>query len=162
MNAEHLQTAVTLMREINVMSLSTCAGDAPWAASVFFVADDALRLYFVSSGSSRHGENMLANSRAAATINRDHDNWLTIRGLQLEGQVGVVPASDRDRALSLYLDKFPAIAGLRDAPSSEQERKIVDRLMAADFYCLVPDWLRLIDNSAGFGFKAKLVPPFGK
>ncbi len=140
------------------MSLATCEDNTPWAASVFFVADDAFNLYFISSQSSRHSQNGATNSRIAVTINKDHSDWFTISGLQIEGSVAVSPVQERERVLALYLNKFPSLSSLRDNPSNEQEKLIVDRLMASDFYCLTPCNIRLIDNSMGFGFKAELKP----
>jgi uncharacterized protein YhbP (UPF0306 family) len=148
----------SLLKECNVMSLATCEDNTPWAASVFFVADDAFNLYFISSQSSRHSQNAATNSRIAVTINKDHSDWFTISGLQIEGIVAVSPVQERERVLALYLNKFPSLSSLRDNPSNEQEKLIVDRLMASDFYCLTPCNIRLIDNSMGFGFKAELKP----
>ena len=116
------------------MSLATCEDNTPWAASVFFVADDAFNLYFISGQSSRHSQNTATNSRIAVTINKDHSDWFTIRGLQIEGSVTVSPVQERERVLALYLNKFSGLSRLRDKPSNEQEKLIVDRLMASDFY----------------------------
>jgi hypothetical protein len=144
------------------MSLATCEDNVPWAASVFFVADDAFNLYFISGESSRHSKNAAANSSAAVTINKDHSDWFTISGLQIEGCVSISPAQERDRVLPLYLSKFSDLSRLRDNPSNEQEKLIVDRLMASDFYRLKPCKIRLIDNSMGFGFKTEIKPSDGE
>ncbi len=55
------------LRSHNTMTLATCAGDAPWAATVFFASDD-LRLYFFSAPDSRHCQNLAVNSKIAGTI----------------------------------------------------------------------------------------------
>ena len=141
------------------MSLATCEENMPWAASVFFVADDSFNLYFISGESSRHSQDVITNPNVAATINKDHSDWFTICGLQIEGSVSVSPVQERDRILALYLSKFSSLSRLRNNPSNEQEKLIVDRLMASDFYCLTPRKIRLIDNSMGFGFKAEIKPP---
>jgi hypothetical protein len=148
----------SLLKECNVMSLATCEDNVPWAASVFFVADDAFNLYFISGQSSRHSQNGATNSRVAVTINKDHSDWFTISGLQIEGSVSVSPVQERERVLALYLNKFPNLSSLRDNPSNEQEKLIVDRLMTSDFYRLKPRKIRLIDNSMGFGFKTEIKP----
>ena len=158
MNKTLVEKIHSLLKECNVMSLATCEDNVPWAASVFFVADDLFNLYFISGQSSRHSQNATTNSRIAATINKDHSDWLTISGLQVEGSVSVSPAQERERILALYLAKFPSLSRLRDNPSNEQEKLIVDRLMASDFYCLTPRKIRLIDNSMGFGFKTEIKP----
>lgn len=158
MDKASVEKIYSLLTECNVMSLATCDDNTPWAASVFFVADDVFNLYFISGQSSRHSQNGATNSRVAVTINKDHSDWFTISGLQIEGSVSVSPAQERERVLALYLNKFPNLSRLRDNPSNEQEKLIVDRLMASDFYCLTPRKIRLIDNSMGFGFKTEIKP----
>ena len=71
------------------MTLATCAGDAPWAATVFFASDD-LQLYFFSSPDSRHCQNLALNPKVAVTIQEDYHDWRKIKGIQLEGQVALV------------------------------------------------------------------------
>jgi hypothetical protein len=158
MNKTSVEKIHSLLKECNVMSLATCEDNVPWAASVFFVADDAFNLYFISGQSSRHSQNGATNSRVAVTINKDHSDWFTISGLQIEGSVSVSPVQERERVLALYLNKFPNLSSLRDNPSNEQEKLIVDRLMTSDFYRLKPRKIRLIDNSMGFGFKTEIKP----
>jgi uncharacterized protein YhbP (UPF0306 family) len=158
MNEISIEKVYSLLKECNVMSLATCEDNIPWAASVFFVADDTFNLYFVSGQSSRHSRNAATNSMVAVTINKDHSDWFTISGLQIEGLVSISPAQERERILALYLGKFPNLSGLRDNPSNEQEKLIVDRLMASDFYQLKPGKIRLIDNSMSFGFKTEIKP----
>ncbi len=159
MNKALTEKVAALLSDCNAMSLATCDDNIPWAASVFFVADDAFNLYFVSGQSSRHSLNVATNPSVAVTINKDQSDWFSIRGLQIEGRVSISPAQERERVLALYLDKFPDLSRLRDNPSNEQEKLIVDRLLASDFYRVAPRNIRLIDNSMGFGFKAEIKPP---
>ena len=56
------------LRSHNTMTLATCAGDAPWAATVFFASDD-LQLYFFSAPDSRHCQNLAAKLKG-----RGHDS----------------------------------------------------------------------------------------
>ena len=139
----------------NTMTLAT-AGELPWAASVFFVADAALSLYFVTDPKTRHGGDLVASGYAAAAINEDCDDWMTIAGAQLEGPVSQVEVSAREEVLDLYLTKFPAVAALVNSPADDQERLIGRRLAASPFFCLRPKRIRLIDNARGFGSKAEL------
>jgi len=159
MNKASIEKIHSLLKECNAMSMATCDDNIPWAASVFFVADDAFNLYFVSGESSRHSLNVATNPSVAVTINKDHSDWFSISGLQMEGCVSISPAQERERVLALYLDKFPNLSRLRDNPSDEQEKLIVDRLMGSDFYQIAPRGIRLIDNSMGFGFKTEVEPP---
>ena len=128
------------------------------AATVFFAADKNFNLYFVSDHRTRHGREMAANSCVAATINPEVDNWNEVRGLQLEGQVEIVSGAGRVKALALYLKKFPQIDALYAAPRDEHEETIAKRLQAANFYCIKPDFIRVIDNGQGFGYREEFTP----
>ena len=101
---------------------------------------------------------MAANSCVAATINPEVDNWNEVRGLQLEGQVEIVSGAGRVKALALYLKKFPQIDALYAAPRDEHEETIAKRLQAANFYCIKPDFIRVIDNGQGFGYREEFTP----
>jgi nitroimidazol reductase NimA-like FMN-containing flavoprotein (pyridoxamine 5'-phosphate oxidase superfamily) len=49
------------LAEHYVLALGTCGPEGPWVASVYFAADltgDRLHLYFLSSPSSRHSQNL--------------------------------------------------------------------------------------------------------
>lgn len=146
----------SLLHDCNVMSLATCVDDSPWAASVFFVADDEHNVYFISSDTSRHSTNATSNSRAAATVNTDHDDWLTICGLQIEGHISIVAGERRESILTLYLDKFPSIKSLQATPRNDQEQLIAQRILQSDIYQLQPRTIRLIDNESSFGSKTEL------
>ncbi len=70
--ADHLRAQVLdYLKSHNTMTLATCAGDLPWAATVFFASDD-LRLYFFSAPESRHCQNLAANARVAVTVQEDY------------------------------------------------------------------------------------------
>lgn len=138
------------------MSLATSHGQLPWAATVFFVADDTYKLYFISSETSRHSLTIASNPNVAATINKDHDDWLTICGLQIDGQVSKCPYDKQEWILSLYLNKFIKIKALYNNPQSAQEKLIADRIVKSRFYQLEPQTIRLIDNRMGFGTKVEI------
>jgi len=159
MNRTSVDKVAAILMECNVMSMATCEDNIPWATSVFFVADKSCNLYFISGGNSRHCQNITGNPRVTVTVNKDHSDWFTITGLQIEGRVSISPVKERERVLGLYLNKFPNLSRLRDNPSSEQEKLIVERFTTSDFYQLSPRKIRLIDNSISFGFKMELEYP---
>lgn len=151
-------TARGFLDEVSTLTLATCAGDTPWAATVFFAADAQFRIYFVSDYRTRHGREAAANDQVAATVNPDCDNWHDVRGLQLEGRIAVVTGMARAKALALYLRKFPQIDALYARPEGEHEETIAARLKAANFYCITPVFIRLIDNRQGFGRRVEFTP----
>ena len=146
------------LRGHNTISLATTRAGEPWAASVFFASDAQLNLYFVTDPKTHHGSDLQANSRVAGTINADCERWAEIRGAQLTGHAAPVAEAQREQVLALYLEKFSEVAQLLRQPGSEQDRMIGERLAATPFYRLIPDWIRLIDNTRRFGFKQELKP----
>jgi hypothetical protein len=145
-----------LLEDYNTLALATSGDGVPWVASVFYVSDGDLNLYFVSDHRTRHAREMAANPRVALAINADPDNWNDVRGLQVEGQTARVEGMERAKALALYLGKFTSVKALFETPKSADEHAIVQRLRSTDFWRVTPSFIRIIDNSRGFGFKAEL------
>ena len=143
---------------IGTLTLATSDGDAPWAATVFFAADKHFNLYFVSDHRTQHGRDMTANSRVAATVNPDVDNWNDVAGLQIRGTVSIVEGVERAKALAVYFKKFPQIDALFQKPQGEHEETIAKRLQAANFYKITPQMIRVIDNAQGFGHREEFAP----
>lgn len=120
------------------------AADAARAASQLA----APGLYFVSALSTRHGAafdtGTAAGAPVAFTVQDDAQEWAHLTGLQGRGAVHKLAGSQRDQAFDRYLTAYPFIGGsstLRDA------------LRRTEIWHLTPHWLRLVDNSQGFGAK---------
>ncbi|GIK25928.1 MAG: UPF0306 protein [Betaproteobacteria bacterium] len=150
MGASLRERVLALLGEHHVMTLATVGADGPWAAAVFYAHED-LRLYFLSSPTSRHAENLARDPRAAATIQRDYDDWPGIRGLQLAGTVRAVAREDEARVRALYQERYPLIGGGAGVP-----RKLLEALDKIRWYEFVPDDIHLIDNTLGFAHREHL------
>jgi len=126
------------------LNLATAGPGGPWAAAVLYV-HDGLRLYFTSVAATRHGANLAESRRAAGTINDDCVDWISMKGLQIEGDVEpVVDVAERARVIADYLGRFPFAAALWNGESDP------DRI-AADpgihgFYRLTPTRVLFTDN----------------
>jgi hypothetical protein len=156
---EDARAAIRRMLEThNTLTLSTCLEAVPWSAAVFYVSDADFNLYFVSDRRTRHAREMLANPKVALAINADVDNWHDVRGLQVEGTAAPVTGLERARALALYLAKFARVKALFEAPGSGDEQVIAERLRNTAFWRITPNYIRVIDNSRGFGFRLELRP----
>ncbi len=120
------------------------AGQAE-VAPLFYVSDEALNLYWLSSESSRHSVNLAARPHVAATVYPMAWNWNDIRGVQLEGEAQAVRDEFlRERVLQRYLAKFLLPASF-DA-----------QIAATTLYVLKPQWIRWLDNGVSFGYKTEL------
>jgi len=150
------RAAVRQMLEAhNTLTVATCGDGEPWAASLFFASDRHLNLFFVSDVRTRHARHIAASAVIVATVNADCARWTDVRGLQIRGRVSVITGLERMAALRHYLAKFHDVRTLFEAPESDDERTIAERLKAANMYRLQPNWIRLIDNSRWFGYKAE-------
>jgi 4-hydroxy-3-polyprenylbenzoate decarboxylase len=125
------------------MTLATGSPEGdPHAAPVYFAADEKSCLYFFSDADSQHALDLQGDARAAAAIHPLVSGWQEIRGLQLRGRVRAVPAgAEWERAWVLYQAKFPFVAQLK---------QVVAR---STLYVFEPDWVRLVDNRKGLGYK---------
>ena len=147
------QQVLDYLASHNTMTLATCEGDAPWAATVFYASDD-LKLYFFSSPESRHCQNLAANSRVAVTIQEDYKDWRLIKGIQIEGQVVLVDSViEKAKAIAVYARKYPAVIKLFTDPTSGVYHKA---FLKVKFYCVIPERLFYIDNAQGFGKRQEM------
>jgi uncharacterized protein len=147
------QQVLSYLETHNTMTLGTCSGDVPWAATVFYASDD-LRLYFFSVPDSRHCQNLAANPCVAVTIQEDYHDWRTIKGIQLEGTVTLVDSIvEKAKAMAVYARKYPEIIRLFTNPASGMFYKA---FLKVKFYCVVPQKLFFIDNEQGFGKRQEL------
>lgn len=147
-NSETLQAICNFLSAHSTLTLGTVdAQGRPMAASLFFVSDAALNVYWVSGAHSRHSLNLAASPypRAALTVHNTTWTWTEIAGVQLEGTVSVVPAGPAWQAVwDRYLVKFPFVGEFQ----AEVSR--------SNFYHFIPVWARLTDNSRGFGHKEEV------
>ena len=81
---------------------------------------------------------------------------MQIKGLQLQGPVYKVQEHHRQNILNLYRQKFDSIHQLLDSPKTDDEKKIAKQFDSISLFCFEPDWIRLLDNSLGFGSKEQI------
>ncbi|MEW6143535.1 MAG: pyridoxamine 5'-phosphate oxidase family protein [Thermodesulfobacteriota bacterium] len=143
------ETVAGILEGHNTMSLATSKDGSVYAASLFY-ASDGLTLYFLSNPDSAHSVNISLDPRAAVTISKDHSDWKTVRGLQIRGKVYEVPESESEAAGKIFGKKYPFLAGLLDNP------ELFRGAGGISFYKVVPETVRLIDNTVRFGYRAEL------
>ena len=153
MSGELKAQILDYLQSHNTMTLATCAGDIPWAATVFYASDD-LELYFFSAPDSRHGQNLSLNPRVAVTIQEDYKDWRAIKGIQLEGKVMLLDGVlEKAKAMAVYARKYADVIKLFTDPASGIFYKA---FLKVKFYRLVPEKLFYIDNQQGFGKRQEL------
>jgi uncharacterized protein YhbP (UPF0306 family) len=148
------QQILEYLHSHNTMTLATCSGDVPWAATVFYASDE-FELYFFSSPDSRHGQNLSINSRVAVTIQEDYKDWRAIKGIQIEGRAVLVDGMiDKAKAMAIYARKYADVIKLFTDPASGAFYKA---FLKVKFYRVEPEKLFFIDNQQGFGKRQEFV-----
>lgn len=137
------------LKKQSTLTIATVNREAwPQAASLFFVSDDTLNLYWVSGEKSRHSQNLERVNHIAVTIHHETWDWRDIHGVQIEGTARrLIDPDETDRAWALFRDKFPFTA------------EFTDQIARSAFYILTPKWIRLIDNSKYFGHREEFTLP---
>ena len=116
---------------------------APHAASVFYAADDALRLIFLSSVTSTHGLHIGTAAPVAVTVTEQYDDWELIQGVQLWGTARRLDGAARMAALAVYFFRFPFVPELMEQPRlAESVRKVA-------VYRVEPERVAFTDNTTG-------------
>jgi hypothetical protein len=99
---------------------------------------------------------MLAHPRVAGTVHAEQQEWKTLSGLQLTGEARPVKALEFPAAALLYGKKYPFVNLLK---SADDPAALAKAMASTTIWKLVPDWIRLIDNARGFGFKDEIRLP---
>tara|TARA_Y100000588_G_scaffold265365_1_gene280137 strand:+ start:404 stop:919 length:516 start_codon:yes stop_codon:yes gene_type:complete len=161
MKSESLQDIILRVQEFlsnhNTVSIASKDNESVWAATVFYIADSEMNLYFLSSHKTQHIGNIQTDENVAITVYKDVEDWQSIQGLQGSGQVSEVRSSDRDKILADYIKKYTFLDELLQNPKDEQEKKIAEQFSSIGLYVYKPNFFRIIDNSISFGFKQELV-----
>ena len=138
----YLKRSLANLLGLSTMTIATSGPDnEPHAADVYFAFDEQLTLYFFSDASSQHSIDIHRDPRAAITIHADQVGWEQILGLQMRGVIEVISSrTSWQQAWEVYREKFPFVNDLEEIVAVNQ------------MYGFKPGWIRLVDNSQGFGF----------
>lgn len=145
----NIQTILTLLQQQSTLVLATAdSAGAPHSTPLFYFVHDDLRLYWFSSGNSRHSRNCAANPAASIAVYRETNQWQQIRGVQMRGEVAAVT----DRALrSAIREAYCRQFALSPLFSTAIRRSTL--------YCFTPSWARYLDNSVRFGYRFEVAFP---
>ena len=146
MTRDEITVAVkALLAAESTMILGTVDGNAVVSsAPLFYVFDDRLALYWLSASDSRHSLNIVDHPQASVAVCPGVWHWKEIRGVQMEGvALQLDDPAERARVIGEYIARFK----LGDEMSAAIDQSTV--------YKFRPLWVRYLDNSRGFGFKAE-------
>ena len=141
------------LESLTTVTLATVNREGePCAAAVYYAHDSKLNLYFISSKETVHGVNLLDHPGVAATAYSEHQEWKSLSGLQLKGEASPVTLLEFPHAASVYTKKYSFVPMVTSGSPAE----LLKAMASSKLWKLVPNWIRLTDNSQGFGFKEEL------
>jgi len=113
-----------ILASVKQMVLCTCKNNKPWSATVLFVADKDLNLYFFSTSSRRHSKEISENVFVSGAIAKEHTKGLaedSHRGIQFEGECRLVKPTEVNDAYGLFQDRFPEIGKFHELKDATNE-----------------------------------------
>ena len=134
-----------LLRELSTLALATTDElGGPWVTPLFYLVDDDLTLFWLSSKTSLHSVNIKRLPKAAISVYRQAESWKDIQGVQMRGSITIV-ADKRRRShlIKTYCRRFQlgAVFNL-----------VISR---CDLFAFRPEFARYIDNSRMFGTRTE-------
>jgi uncharacterized protein YhbP (UPF0306 family) len=141
-----LERVRSLLLSQTTLALATVdESSTPRSTPLFYVADDAMRLYWFSSRSSLHSRNLARNSQASVAVFRDVKSWRQIQGVQMQGAVAIFADEKlRESITRDYCERFQ----LGNLFSLAIGRSAL--------YCFTPAWMKYIDKPRRFGYKFEI------
>ena len=134
-----MKSAQKFIEMHNTMTLATIGKDRPSAAAVFYAPiKKGKSLVFVSSEKSEHIVNSKNNNSCAVTIQEDGLELNVIKGIQIKGNIILA----NEKYWNDYLERYDYIKS--DSTLSKALEKV-------KLYELKIEWVRIIDNTKGFG-----------
>ena len=105
---KQLERIAKLLGEQTTLSLATTGEDGqPCIAPLFYIADEQLSLYWLSSPHSLHSRNLIRTPHAAVTVYCAAQSWREIRGVQMRGSVSILNEPQRRSAIiTSYCQRF--------------------------------------------------------
>lgn len=117
----------------HVLTLATSVEGKPYCAACFYAYDkERNRLIFTSDDSTRHAQQMLENAKVAVGITLETRVVGKVQGVQI---CGVAERGD-DKDRTRYIKRFPYAA-----------------VAPLNIWAVVPTFIKLTDNTLGFGKK---------
>ena len=126
---------VKFLKRHHVLTLATVSAEGePYCANAFYAYDaERNRLIFTSDDSTRHAQDMITQSRVAASVVLETRIVGKVQGLQICGNA--LRGDDDDR--KAYIRRFPYAAAIGEL----------------HLWRIEPDFMKFTDNTLGFGKK---------
>jgi len=128
---------IKFIKKHHVFTLSTCAKEIPWSCSCFYaLLEEEIALVFTSGFETRHVTEAQQNKQVAGIIVLETKIIGKIKGIQFSGRMELANSLLLEKARKAYLKRFPFAI-----------------LMDTTLWLFYIDYLKMTDNSFGFGKK---------
>ena len=163
LSAEGIQNnLIEMLKEHHTVTISTRDEASVWSATVFYVSDSNLNLFFLSAHKSKHIQHINMIPEVSATVYKDQKDWEKIKGIQMSGIVKELNGQDREDAISQYLVKYKYLNRVINEPLNQDEEKIGSQFASIPFFKLKPNFIRIIDNQVAFGHREQIEKKEGR
>lgn len=136
-NMNHMDIEAAIRKYLPQMvhlSLATCVDNKPWVSELHFVYDDSLNLYFRSTKSRRHSQEIAINPFVAGNIVTQHHPGQKVRGVYFEGQAKRLDSvGELHPAYLGYCTRFGTGPAILDEARTEGGH-IFYQISVSDFY----------------------------
>ncbi len=130
---------IKFIKKHHVMTISVHDAEEIWCSHCFYVYDTELNSFiFASEEDTRHVELMLKNNMISASIVLETKRIIKIKGVQMRGKVFKIKDNEFENLKANYFKRFPYAI-----------------LMNFSFWIFQPDYVKMTDNTFGFGKKLK-------
>lgn len=123
------------------MTLATY-NQKPWVATVYYVTDKDLNLYFVSSPNSKHCQDIEKNKQVACAVYDSHTPNSELKiGIQLQGEASLVKGWDKTKVLLKMWHKA--------APGAEEivnVRNMKNKVITSRVYKIKPTLIKFFNQ----------------
>jgi uncharacterized protein YhbP (UPF0306 family) len=146
MAARDVETLHMQIKQSSLMSLTTIAANGqPRSVVVWFAADKALNLVFMSRSTRRHCQELRADDRVSGTILRraeltDKGPGSEVLGVMFRGAAIETSATAQEAAYAVYQARWPQVTDL--APLAE----VRSGMSPIRFYSITPSEYTLFDE----------------
>ncbi len=96
------------MTQMRVMQLATSINNKPWVCNIHFYADDNLNIYWISTPTRRHSEEIQQNPKVAIAIkiHEDTPEEPYVIGLTAEGEAMLLDTNELQNIGEQYIKKL--------------------------------------------------------
>lgn len=142
-----MKTLITeYLQQAKLMQLATSIDNQPWVCNVWFAADKDLNVYWFSSITRRHSEEVTKNNKVAAAFALPHTPDDPPRGLQLQGIAELLTdQKDIDKAISVYANRIFPTEKIKEFMENKEKPHRFYRIKPTQFVLF--DVVNFPDNS---------------